>query len=78
MCGCYHTTTAHTIHRRPIVILDKAKALVAALIGFVASYIAVKFGFNVPEEAQTWIVTAIVGLLTGFFTWLTPNTPPSQ
>lgn len=58
------------------MILDKAKALVAALVGFIASYIAVKFGFNVPEEAQVWIASAITGVLTGFFTWLTPNSPP--
>jgi hypothetical protein len=59
------------------MILDKAKALVAAIIGFAASYIAVKFGFNIPEDAQIWIASAITGALTGVFTWLVPNTPPA-
>lgn len=55
------------------MFLDKAKALVAAVVGFAASYVAVKFGFTVPEESQVWIASAITALLTGFFTWLVPN-----
>lgn len=57
------------------MLLDKAKALVAAIIAFAASYVAVKWGFNVPEDAQVWIASAITGLLSGFFTWLVPNQP---
>jgi len=59
------------------MILDKAKALVAAIIGFVATYVAIKFGFNIPEDAQVWIASAITGLLGGFFTWLVPNSTPA-
>lgn len=60
------------------MILDKAKALVAAIIAFAASYVAVKFGFNIPEDAQVWIASAITGALSGVFTWLVPNaTPPA-
>lgn len=59
------------------MILDKAKALVAAIVAFAASYVAIKFGFNIPEDAQIWIASAITGLLGGFFTWLVPNTPPA-
>ena len=55
------------------MFLDKAKALIAALVGFIASYVAVKFGFSVPDDAQVWIASAITALLTGFFTWLVPN-----
>lgn len=57
------------------MLMDKAKALVAAVIGFGASYLAVKFGFNIPEDAQVWIASAITGLLTGAITWLVPNKP---
>ena len=57
------------------MILDKAKALVAAIVGFGASYAAIKFGFNIPEDAQVYAAATISGLLTGFFTWLVPNTP---
>lgn len=56
-------------------MFDKAKALVAAVVGFAASYFAVKFGLNIPEDAQVWVASTITAALAGFFTWLVPNTP---
>ncbi len=55
------------------MILDKAKALVAAAVAFGASWAAAKWGFQLPEDTQVWIASTITALLTGAFTWLTPN-----
>lgn len=54
-------------------MLDKAKALVAAIVGFAAAYITVKFGLTIPEDTQVWIAGAVTAVLSGFFTWLVPN-----
>lgn len=54
-------------------MLDKAKALVAAGVAFGASWIAARWGLNVPEDAQVWIASAITALITGAMTWAVPN-----
>lgn len=54
-------------------MLESAKALVAAAVSFVASLIAANLGFDVPLEFQTYIVSFLVGILTGAFAWLVPN-----
>lgn len=59
------------------MILDKAKALVAAGVAFGASIIATKWGLDVPLSLQTFLVDAAVGVLAGFFTWAVPNATPS-
>lgn len=54
-------------------LLGSAKALVAAVVGFAATYISVKFGLNIPEDAQVWVAALITSAITGAVTWLVPN-----
>lgn len=56
-----------------------AKALVAALIGAGATWLAQRYGVSVPDEARNALVEIIVALIagaaTGSLTWLIPNKP---
>jgi hypothetical protein len=58
------------------MILDKAKAFVAAGLAFGASFIATKWGLEVPVSLQTLLVDALVGLIAGLGTWAVPNAKP--
>lgn len=51
------------------MILDKAKALVAAAVAFGATWAATKFGFELSPEIQG----TIVGIITSLFVYFTPN-----
>lgn len=54
-------------------LLNSAKALVAAVVGFAATWVALRFGFEIPADLQMYATTIIVGAVSGALTWLVPN-----
>ncbi len=54
-------------------ILEKAKAIVAAVVAFGATWVAQKWGFDISAEMQGTIVAAI----TAVFVYIVPNATPA-
>jgi membrane associated rhomboid family serine protease len=50
-------------------MFDKLKALVAAGVGFVATWVMAKFGFDLSVEIQAAIIAAVMGVIV----WIVPN-----
>lgn len=54
-------------------LLNSAKALIAAAVAFLSTLAAAHFGFEIPADLQVWVVSLIVGAVSGALTWLVPN-----
>lgn len=53
----------------PDWISNQAKALVSAIVAFAATYLAKKFGLDIPPELQATVVAFVLGLVV----YLVPN-----
>ena len=53
-----------------------AKAWVAATVALAGAYVAMKWGYQIPDGVSEWLVGGIIAAVSGAAVYFTPNKPP--